>query len=104
MCSSDLHRVWKWQPGGGLAGDGMSPSNTMRVRSRCATGLGTGIASGPAHRPVLRLMSVAMWVLYGAVAFAVGVRRVDPVRVAYASIGAFCILLLTVGLVERVMP
>ena len=49
-------------------------------------------------------MSVAMWVLYGAVAFAVGVRRVDPVRVAYASIGAFCILLLTVGLVERVMP
>ena len=69
-----------------------------------SAGLGTGIASGPAHRPVLRLMSVAMWVLYGAVAFAVGVRRVDPVRVAYASIGAFCILLLTVGLVERVMP
>jgi ABC-type uncharacterized transport system permease subunit len=69
-----------------------------------SAGLGTGIASGPAHRPVVRWMSVAMWLLYGAVAFAVGVRKVDPVRVAYAAIGAFIVLLVTVGLVELALP
>jgi ABC-type uncharacterized transport system permease subunit len=69
-----------------------------------SVGLGTGFASGPAHRPVLRMVSVAMWLLYGAVAFAVGVRKTDPVRVAYTAIVAFGVLLVTVGLVERVLP
>ena len=41
-------RVWKRQPGGGAAGDGMSPSSTMRSRSRCRTGFGTGIAESSA--------------------------------------------------------
>jgi hypothetical protein len=34
----------------------------------------------------------------------VGVRKVDPVRVAYAAIGAFIVLLVTVGLVELALP
>ena len=32
------HRVWKRQPGGGFAGDGMSPWSTTRRRVRCCFG------------------------------------------------------------------
>ena len=34
-------RVWKRHPGGGAAGDGMSPSSTIRSRARCRAGFGT---------------------------------------------------------------
>ena len=42
--SRSQHRVWKWQPDGGLTGDGTSPLRMIRRRRPSITGSGTGIA------------------------------------------------------------
>ena len=41
-------RVWKLHPGGGSAGDGMSPCSVMRVRARWRVGFGIGMADSNA--------------------------------------------------------
>ena len=38
------HRVWKWQPDGGLIGDGTSPVKMIRSRVAYISGSGTGTA------------------------------------------------------------
>jgi hypothetical protein len=41
--------VWKVQPDGGAAGDGMSPVSTMRVRLAATVGSGMGAAASNAR-------------------------------------------------------
>ena len=42
--SRSQHRVWKWQPDGGLTGDGTSPLRMIRRRRRSTFGSGIGTA------------------------------------------------------------
>ena len=61
-------------------------------------GLGTGFKLGSifTHSP-LTAWSVGVWVLYGVIAGLWRVHRISPRRVAWLSVGAFSLVLLTLG-------
>ncbi len=58
-------------------------------------GLAVGWIHGAAHFPLLRIVSVATWVLYGFILTATLWHRISPRRVALLSVGAFGVMLLT---------
>jgi ABC-type uncharacterized transport system permease subunit len=58
-------------------------------------GLLAGWMHGAAHVPLLRIVSVLIWLLYGFVLVATLWHRISPKRVALLSIIAFCVVLLT---------
>jgi ABC-type uncharacterized transport system permease subunit len=57
--------------------------------------LTAGWAHGTAHLTALRILSVAIWLLYGGVLAAVLWHRISPRRVAWFSVGAFAAVLST---------
>ena len=58
-------------------------------------GLAAGWMHGPAHVPLLRIVSVGNWLLYGFILTATLWHRISPRRVALLSVGAFSVMLLT---------
>ena len=48
------------------------------------------------HSPVTA-WSVGVWVLYGVIATLGRVHRISPRRVAWVSVAAFCVVLVTLG-------
>jgi ABC-type uncharacterized transport system permease subunit len=65
-------------------------------------GLLSGFSRGVAHIGLLRIVSVAVWLLYGFLCAALGSRRISPQRAAWLAVGAFLVLLTTVWAVQIV--
>jgi HemX protein len=65
-------------------------------------GLFAGLRQGMAHIGVLRVVSFALWLLYGFLCLALGSQRISPRRAAWLASGAFLVLLLTVWAVQLV--
>ena len=65
-------------------------------------GLLAGWMHGAAHVPLLRIVSVLIWLLYGFVLVATLWHRISPKRVALLSIIAFCVVLLTLWGIQLV--
>lgn len=58
-------------------------------------GLAAGWANGSAHVHILRIISVGIWAVYGAIVFARMAHQISPRRVAWLSIWAFAVALST---------
>jgi ABC-type uncharacterized transport system permease subunit len=65
-------------------------------------GMLSGILHGTAHIHLLRIISVAIWMLYGAILAAVLWHRISPRRVALLSVSAFSVMLLTLWAIQLV--
>jgi len=65
-------------------------------------GLFAGAIHGTAHMAVLMITSIAIWCLYGFILAATFWHRISPKRVAFLSVGAFPVMLLTLWGIEIV--
>ncbi len=65
-------------------------------------GMVSGLMHGVAHIHLLRIISLAIWLLYGAILVATFWHRISPRRVAVLSVSAFSVMLLTLWAIQLV--
>lgn len=61
-----------------------------------------GVAQGYAHIQLLHVITLAVWLLYGAILAAVLWHRISPRKVALLSVSAFSVMLLTLWAIQLV--